>query len=328
MKMTTHKQLYLDTEGRDWSPSTRAVYKMCLDMFERFFGDRDLATLDSNAMSDWVRWMADIRQNSTNTIYKYRFRTVKRFLRWGIETQGLPESLMKIFDRRKLPKLPVQPITRHAMSEEQHEALLRAARSGATKYWWATACMMAWHLGLRCSDIAFAKWANIDWEAEVYSATPIKTKRFGKRVRIPMDAELVDWLYALREKPYYVSEYIIPDMAAYYQATHENLTRMFRALADRAGVSREVSFHSYRHAFVSRLLNAGVEPLVIASMTGQSLAQIVAYAHISETAQREALTKARNLLVRERLCRRGITKGAAYEPAREAPVEAIAAHAQ
>jgi site-specific recombinase XerD len=88
------------------------------------------------------------------------------------------------------------------------------------------------------------------------------------------------------------SQYIV-------DGTRKSMVAQFRSLCKGVGIPH--SFHAFRHAFVTRLVNAGVDPLIIGSMTGQSREQIQAYAHVSNEAKCSALAKARAALHATRL---------------------------
>lgn len=262
-------------------------------------GQRDPVTLTAQDVRDWIEHELTVNQLKPKTT-KARLQVFARYVRWLIDRKLVPAEKEDIFNKRGLPRLTIVNPPKHAITEAEHTTILDECRKGKAKPWWMTACLIGWHTGLRLSDVAQSQWTNVDWTQKVYNESPQKTRRLGKRVSIPLDPELMDWLFALRERPYYESKFIIPDMAGYYGGESDGcLSRMFRDLTTKARVNPLVTFHSYRHAFVSRLLNAGIEPIVIASMTGQTVKQIEEYAHISIGAKQEALQKAREFMQRQ-----------------------------
>jgi site-specific recombinase XerD len=63
---------------------------------------------------------------------------------------------------------------------------------------------------------------------------------------------------------------------------HRNATRRgFQPAAERAGIAG-VIFHSMRHAFASRMISRGIEPVALASLMGHEDARITLsrYAHV------------------------------------------------
>lgn len=284
-------------------PSTQVAYRAMAKSFIERFANVHPRDIHSPDIGEWMIAEANARVRGRRMRSKLEF--IKRFFAWCADNGEIHEDHMVIFLRRRLPRVKFNRVSRRPITQSEHFAIMREARSGRTKYWWTTACTIGWHTGLRMNDVAFLEWSHIDFEKELIQLTPIKTKRFGKVVTIPMEAELSEHLVVLKERPYYDSTYVIPDMAGYYRMDRTYLPLTFKALSERCRI-KEVSFHSYRHAFVSRLINAGVHPLIIGSMTGQSERQIKDYTHVSPEAQREAMAKAMQQLHNERLRRDGI----------------------
>lgn len=284
-------------------PSTQATYRYMFKTFVAMYGAVHPRDIQSADLGQWMAGEADRGVNGRRMRSKKEF--IKRFFAWCADNGHIHEDHLVIFLPRRLPKMRFTPISKTPISHEQHLAIVREIRSGRVKYWWTTACTVGWHSGLRMSDIAFLEWRHIDFDQELIHLVPIKTKRFGKEVTIPMEAELSEHLLALKERPYYTSNYVIPDMAGYYNLKRSWLSSSFASICGRCNIDN-VSFHSYRHAFVSRLINSGVHPLIVGSMTGQSLRQVEDYTHVSPEAQREALGRARQQIHNEQLRRSGI----------------------
>ncbi len=61
---------------------------------------------------------------------------------------------------------------------------------------WRTVVALARYGGLRCpSDVALLKWSDIHWDAERFTVTSPKTKRYGKVTRVvPIFSELRSFL--------------------------------------------------------------------------------------------------------------------------------------
>jgi integrase len=304
--MSTHDKIeaFLEHIAHGITPGSLGCYRRNMDQFEEFFLARDPASFGVPDIAAFITWLATIRHNKPQFI-RYKMLTVKRFFVWLADQQLLPDEKIDIFIARRLPKLVNIPHPKHAITEEEHRHILNRVSRGRHKRWWVTGILIAWHTGLRISDIATLKWEQIDWEEELLSAVPIKTRRLGKSVTIPMDEELVEHLSNLRREPYYPSPFVIPDMAGYYTLPGDLLGKQFKYLCLTAGHPK-LHIHGYRHAFVSRMINAGVDPIIISSMTAQSLQQIASYAHVSDEAKRDALAKARAAMHRAKLRQRGI----------------------
>jgi integrase len=100
-------------------------------------------------------------------------------------------------------------------------------------------------------------------------------------VEIPVS----DAFLALLEKQVLLagaSHYVAPKMAFMYDVVdrHKTLSMQFIRIAEKARAHGK-SFHCYRHAFVSRMLTAGVSAEMVSTMTGQTLKQVMEYLHVS-----------------------------------------------
>lgn len=186
-----------------------------------------------------------------------------------------------------------QPV--HEWSDEEVEALLEAsrhlAREPKARYDYSTLLLLTARLGLRLGEVLGLKWADFDKDegtlvierqwTRLGEYAPLKTA--AARRRIPLSEELNDELIALRlrsrhsgdDGPIFASRSGRP-------LTHRNVTRRgFEAAAKRAKIDG-VSFHKLRHAAASRLINAGLSPVVVAKVLGHTDATVTlrVYAHL------------------------------------------------
>jgi integrase len=201
----------------------------------------------------------------------------------------------------RLPKIRVGQSERVAFTEAQYQRMLEVSRN-AKKYhsFWPSAIIIGWNTGLRKGDVACLEWDKIDFGERIIRVWPKKKEAFNERLTIPMSKELDEHLRALLNNCAYPEHaLVLPDMKTWwieYDSSGKigygpELRREFRAIATEAGCPRMV-FHCLRHAFVTRLLEADVHPIVIASMTGHSLDQLQNYAHVSLDKKRRALEQA------------------------------------
>lgn len=220
---------------------------------------------------------------------------------------GTDRMLRNPVNTQILPPLVKQKIIRYPFTHDQYQRvlaescrLMRGTRVGQRKHqhYWHPAIVLGWHTGLRISDVASLTWRDINWDEGIITVAPIKKRRFRETLIIPMDPELDQYLLEFRKlhyNPTHIPGYLLPVFCGSYFTKKSHVDSEFRAICDPCGLT-EHSFHSFRHGFVTRLLNAGVDPITIGSMTGQTIEQIKEYAHISVDAQRAALSQARKAL--------------------------------
>ena len=142
--------------------------------------------------------------------------------------------------------------------------------------------------GLRLGDACRLKWDAFKADG----AVEVKTAKTGAVVRLPA-ARLVAELGKRGEG------YVMPGMAAAYgrKSTRSEVSKKISALFERAGLTvREkrkgwlqsrptASFHSLRHTFVTRCVEAGVPVAVVRELVGHTRETMtMQYTHISEAA--------------------------------------------
>lgn len=280
-------ELFIQNISFNLTPNSLSAYRVGLKSFADWAGNRTVSTIRTAEMNDYTKWMlTDRKMRPSNA--RYNRSLVMRFFQWCYDQGNVSQEHLDCFITRKLIKLSIARERKIPIKAIEHAAILRYLTERNKKEW-VCAATVGWNTGLRLVDVCKLTWEQVDLNSRIIDMTPKKTIRFGKRVTIPMDDEFYQFMLEQRAIGF-DSPYVNPYMAGRYDA---NMTsRDFCAYSKRVGVNK--GFHCYRHAFVSRLLNAGVHPLVIQSMTGQSLKQIAEYATISVTAQREALAKAKD----------------------------------
>ncbi len=252
-----------------------------------------------------------------NSTRKY-LHNIAGFFEWCVQDRLLD---MNPVQWNRLPSIPKEMPRRCCFNEEQYRRILDVAAHGEKwAEFWPSAIMIAWHTGLRCKDICTLRWdhdehgggSKVDFEQEIIVARPSKRDSIRQRLEIPMDRELYEHLLGLKDAEHLAdSAFVLPLM---YWRTYgrRDLHGEFRNMCDSCGLT-EHSFHSFRHGFVTRLINAGVDPLTIGSMTGQSIEQVQEYCHISNGAKRNALEQSRAALYKMKLKESGAGQSAIVE---------------
>lgn len=130
------------------------------------------------------------------------------------------------------------------------------------------------HTGLRRGDICRLKWDDIDWDREILHVGTSKTKA---EVSIPI---LPGLMRLLENHLYNMSDYVMPELAALYEAHPDKITRLFKAalrrhglegMADRGEGRRSASvrdIHSLRHTFCHLAGLAGIPIGVVQGIVG------------------------------------------------------------
>ena len=198
---------------------------------------------------------------------------------------------------------------RQPFTEDQTRSLLTAAKGTD----WAGMILMAWHTGIRLHDCANLTWANLDLAQGIISFREGKTasrkKGKSKETVVCLHHDLQNWLESLAscDKP---NAALFPTLHGKPSGSHGGLSNAFSRIMDqvrirqpgpadgqkaRVGKGRQfraLGFHSFRHAFISRLANADVPADVRKSIAGHSSDEIHRrYTHLELDTQRRALAR-------------------------------------
>jgi integrase len=170
---------------------------------------------------------------------------------------------------------------KHVWSDEEIASLIHAAEEVAqqaeARFDYSPLIRTALYTGLRQGELLGLQWQDVDLqEGALYVRRqwtrsneygPTKTPA-GLR-RIPLPKELVQFFIELKlrsghsadEDPVFASRQGTP-------LGHRNLTRRgFEPAVGRAGIEG-VTFHDMRHAFASRMIARGIEPVTLARLMG------------------------------------------------------------
>ena len=259
------------------SKNTLSKYSDALAGLSRRFPDPVKVTT-----ADVLAWIeAEKADGVKNITIRSKLGLLMRFFRWLQDTGAVTKQPLW----HTLPKLPKGRPHKVAFSEEQFRRVLKVA--GNHPWYLETACVIGWHTGLRLSDVCLLRRENINLDDGIIRVVPEKKKRFEQFIEIPVAPELREHLLQIWNT-HPLTDYACLELAGYYKHHRTTLQNQLRTLFDDAGLTAQ-SFHRLRHGFVTRLLNSGVDPITIGSITQQSLKVIQGYAHVSNDAKRRAM---------------------------------------
>ena len=175
-------------------------------------------------------------------------------------------------------------------------AELKALKNKATDKDMRLLVTLGMFTGMRLSDCALLAWSSVDFSAHVLHVTPIKTKRHGITVTIPLHPELEKELKAAKENA--TGDFVSERNAKEYTSGH--LTDRVSGLFKSCGiVTSEIidgkkkvltGFHALRHTFTSTAINSGMSPMLVRQIVGHSSVDMTeAYFHADEDKIREGI---------------------------------------
>jgi len=240
------------------------------------------------------------RLSSASTIGVIFRTTAKRAMKDGFITPSRMEEIEEVKTNVKARQTQEDAKKRMYLTEEELRKLESFYESGdATKKEKKTLELFLFSVrecGLRFSDIATLKWANIDFNTKTITKKMIKT---GRTLVIPLTGKaermLADRL--AKKKSEYVFELMRPeDMKSdrTFKKRLDNLASAAYALlnnsASKTGLGITLSMHMARHTFATLMANKGTPTPVISRLLGHSSVAVTAtYAEILDSTLRKAL---------------------------------------
>ncbi|HEX5481465.1 MAG TPA: site-specific integrase [Terriglobia bacterium] len=142
---------------------------------------------------------------------------------------------------------------------------------GELKEPYRTMVLMAGCLGLRISEITALQWGDIDWEAlallvqrSFVSGKIYETKTEASRKPLPLDPQLAEVLLKFRGQSVYIAptDFIFAGNSGKPRWQGIMMTDHIKPAAQRAGIGRDIGWHTFRHIFSSILHNSGTNMAV------------------------------------------------------------------
>jgi len=286
VRSTFDQWLAFQTGLRD---SSRATYRTMAESFLSWCDRRGVRLMDlTPALIS--EYMGEAMAENSNGVINGRVNMLRAFFTWAVARKLMESNPCQ---RALLPRLQAAKPEKVAFTEPEYRrvlAELERGEEGGYEPYWPTATRLGWHTGLRMGDVACLSWPQVNLAAGLITVNPRKRQASGQRLEIPIEPELFEHLSAVPLNP--PCERVLPGMCWQFGDNRARLSSRFALACERAGLPNH-SYHSLRHGFVTRLLNAGIDSVLISSMTGQSIEQIRSYAHVSPAAKAAALAASR-----------------------------------
>ncbi len=270
---------------RGLSVNTLAAYRADLTALSRWLEDRRvLVERTSRAeLLDFLAARVDAGAQPRSTARQLSsFRRFFRYLvREGVAAEDPTAQIAMPKIRRTLPK---------SLTEDEVESLLAAPDvSDPLGHRDRTMLEVLYATGLRVSELVSVRFAHVNTNQGV-----IRILGKGNRERlIPLGEESVRWLAEFVHGPR--SEILLERQTDYLFPTRrgDRMTRqafwhIIKRYAAKAGIEKELSPHTLRHAFATHLLNRGADLRVVQMLLGHSdLSTTQIYTHVARERLKE-----------------------------------------
>ncbi|MDE2263573.1 MAG: site-specific tyrosine recombinase XerD [Gammaproteobacteria bacterium] len=270
---------------RGLSVNTLAAYRADLTALARWLAARKVA-IDRTSradLQDFIAWRVGEGARPRSTARQ--LSSFRRFFRYLIREGGIPEdptaqiAMPKI--GRSLPK---------SLTEEEVEALLGApVVSDPLGSRDRTMLEVLYATGLRVSELVNLRHGQVNLNQGV-----IRILGKGNRERlIPLGEEAVQWLTDFEHGPRgeilleRQTDFLFPTRRG-DRMTRQAFWHIIKRYARKAGISKELSPHTLRHAFATHLLNHGADLRVVQMLLGHSdLSTTQIYTHVARERMKE-----------------------------------------
>ncbi len=198
-----------------------------------------------------------------------------------------------------IPSQAMETESRRDLTPEELKKVCSRAE-GNLRYWFA----IGLYAGLRLGDVITLKWSEIDLKKHVIERCPSKTRRKGKKIRIPLHPVLEAMLKELKKNSEHNATYLFPEDAELQQngrgdAISSRIQKHFvscgietteKASGHRKKAITRVGFHSLRHSFVSLCAANNVPQVAIQELVGHgSPAMTALYSHAGDKEKARAI---------------------------------------
>ena len=270
---------------RGLSPNTLAAYRADLTALARWLGERKIPIVNTSRadLQDFIAWR--VREGARPRSTARQLSSFRRFFRYLVREGGIHEdptaqiAMPKI--GRSLPK---------SLTEEEVESLLGApVVSDPLGNRDRTMLEVLYATGLRVSELVNLGHSQVNLNQGV-----IRILGKGSRERlIPLGEEAVRWLTEFEHGPRgeilleRQTDFLFPTRRG-DRMTRQAFWHIIKRYARKAGISKELSPHTLRHAFATHLLNHGADLRVVQMLLGHSdLSTTQIYTHVARERMKE-----------------------------------------
>jgi len=268
----------------DCGAGTLAMYRVAADRLAAFLGrERDSRTVGPADAEAYARHLGEGLAANTYNKHVNALSAVWRVLApsMGLDADANPWAGIA---RRKL-----RPHVRRALTAAEVDRLMGAA-DGELR----TLIAIGAYTGLRLGDACRLRWEDVQG-----GTVRVSTSKTGARVAIPVHPRLAEALGDRRGG----KGHVMPGLAERHgrdpSGVSKAVMRAFRAagivgesVREGRKATTDCSFHSLRHTFVTRAIEAGVPQAMVQALVGHSSAAMTErYTHIGDAAMLDAFRR-------------------------------------
>ena len=256
-------ELWLSTKT---SPHTQRAYASDATAFLSFLGDRD-KTLGTAMVADVQAWVEQLEGKAATRAR--RVAAVKSLLSFGHKTGYLMFNVGRVLSSPKVPNSLAERI----LSEEEVLKMIMVSKGRDE-----TLLRFLYGSGARISEACDLRWEHIHPQESGEAVVTLHGKG-GKTRHVLVSKSVSEALLALKPDD------ALPEAPVFATRTGNplhpaNVVKSVRRLASKAGITRPVSPHWFRHAHASHALDRGAPVHLVQNSLGHaSVATTGKYLH-------------------------------------------------
>lgn len=262
--------------------SPRPYHVDRLKLLLPYWGETEIGRITKARARDYRAHRHELKEKLSDTTVNRDLEALRHMLFWAVD-----EGLLLANPLSRVPMVRERRTPRVMLTVVEEDQLLAASAPHLRSI-----IIAALDAGMRRGEILGQHWDHVDFTRRVLYVTKSKTPG-GEAREIPLTARLFADLEARRK-----AEGIV------FTFDNQPITRIktaWKGALRRAGL-RYLRFHDLRHAFNTRLLEAGVQQEIRKALMGHSSGEDVnsIYTHIELPAKREAIQKLERWAAAER----------------------------
>ena len=257
-----------------YSPNTIKTYMSCMRSFVAEFHDRDLESITTQQINDYILNLIRTR-NISSSQQNQRISAIKFYYE---QVLGRKKEFYRLSRPKKVKKLP------GVLMVEEVELILKQCKNLKHK----CILMTLYSGGLRRSELINLKISDIDSQRMLIRITNSKGGKDRYTLLSEKLLKLLRDYYKLYKPKYWLFE---GQGGGQYSAT--SIENIFRKALKQAEIKKHATPHTMRHSFASHLLEQGINLRYIQEILGHSSTKTTEiYTHVCS----RQLTKIQNPL--------------------------------
>ncbi|MBI3540699.1 MAG: tyrosine-type recombinase/integrase [Deltaproteobacteria bacterium] len=284
---------YLREQGACCKPSTIVGYRLTLGCFyDHLKTTRNpIASLTKAHLQDYLLHLCE-RKLAPYTKVNYLL-AVKKYLQWEVDRGKLPEDILTVLDRSKLP--PVPEYLPKPLSSENDQRLQKILRESDSPY-------APLFLLLRCTGMRISELINLPRDCvftngnEKYLKVPLG--KMNTERLVPLTAGTLELIEKIKISQQGLDPNRLIGKKGSVPHVYSRLSGHFKKfLGDITDQNKPITFHRLRHTYATTLLTGGVSLVSLMKLLGhRRIEMTLRYAKVTPSHLRDEYLKAVRIL--------------------------------